>query len=129
MPLTRMGYDAVVLKGALDKWSYIEIDNGRVTYQDASNLVGKDSFETEEILKDKYKGRGAGILTIGPAGEKLVKFAYVNNDRGRSAGRTGTGAVLGSKRVKAAVFIGDRRKELGLGLKFNPHTQLHHYIT
>ncbi|HUV07342.1 MAG TPA: aldehyde ferredoxin oxidoreductase family protein, partial [Spirochaetia bacterium] len=111
LPLSRIGYDAVVLAGALDKWCYLEIDNGKVAYKDAGDLLGKDSFETEEVLQERYKGRGASVMTIGPAGERLVKYAYVNNDRGRCAGRTGVGAVLGSKKIKAVVFIGDRKKE------------------
>ncbi len=111
LPISRIGYDAIILDGACDTWSYLEFRNGDVTYHDASFLVGKDSFETEEILEEKYKGEKAAVLTIGPAGENLVKYAYVNNDHGRSLGRTGVGAVLGSKKIKALVFIGTLQKE------------------
>jgi aldehyde:ferredoxin oxidoreductase len=108
--ITKTGYDAIVLSGALNKWSYLEIKNNSVSFQDAHSLIGKDSFETEELLKEKYEGQKAAILTIGPAGEKLVKYAYINNDFGRCLGRTGAGAVMGSKKIKALVFIGDQNK-------------------
>ena len=111
LPISRIGYDAIILDGACDTWSYLEFRNGTVTAHDASFLLGKDSFETEDILEEKYKEEKAAVLTIGPAGENLVKYAYVNNDHGRSLGRTGVGAVLGSKKIKALVFIGTRQKE------------------
>lgn len=108
--IARTGYDAFVFDGAFDGWKYIEVNNGNVDFKNAAFLLGKDSLETEKILKEKYKGQKAGILTIGPAGEKLVKFAYINNDFGRCLGRTGVGAVMGSKKIKAIVFIGDQEK-------------------
>ncbi|NOR14380.1 MAG: aldehyde:ferredoxin oxidoreductase [Candidatus Aminicenantes bacterium] len=111
LPMAKTGYDAIVIHGASKHWSYLEITNNSVQFKDAAFLIGKDSLETEIILKDRYKGQNAGILTIGPAGENLVKFAYINNDLGRCLGRTGLGAVLGSKKVKALVFIGNLDKE------------------
>ncbi len=111
LPLTKTGYDAVAIHGVLEQWSYLEIKNNSVSFKDADFLIGKDALETENILKEKYPGKKVGILTIGPAGENLVKFAYINNDLGRCIGRTGTGAVMGSKRIKAMVFIGDQDKE------------------
>jgi aldehyde:ferredoxin oxidoreductase len=119
LPMSRTGYDAFVLDGAFDNWTFIEVKNSFVSFKNADFLVGKDSLETEQILKEKYQGRKAGILTIGPAGENLVKFAYVNNDSGRCLGRTGIGAVMGSKKIKALVFIGDQQKQSadGDGLK------------
>ena len=85
--------------------------NGSVAFKSADFLLGKDSLETEQVLKETYKEQKAGILTIGPAGENLVKFAYVNNDFGRCLGRTGIGAVMGSKKIKAMVFIGSQEKQ------------------
>ncbi len=111
LPITKTGYDAVAIHGVLEQWSYLEIRNNSVSFKDADFLIGRDALETEAILKEKYPGKRAGILTIGPAGENLVKFAYINNDLGRCIGRTGTGAVMGSKRLKAMVFIGDQDKE------------------
>jgi len=109
--IAKTGTDAFILDGAFDSWTYVEVRNGDVSFKPADFLVGKDSLETERILKEKYAGLKAGILTIGPAGENLVKFAYVNNDFGRCLGRTGIGAVMGSKKIKAMVFIGDREKQ------------------
>jgi len=109
--VARTGYDAIVFQGALKRWSYLEIKNRSVSFKDAEFLIGQDALETERILAQKYSGQKVGILTIGPAGENLVKFAYINNDQGRCLGRTGTGAVMGSKRIKAIVFIGDQSKE------------------
>lgn len=111
LPIAKTGYDAIIFHGALEKWSYLVIKNDSVEFKDAEFLVGKDSFETEEILTEKYPKPKASVLTIGPAGEHGVKFAYINNDRGRCLGRTGTGTVLGSKKIKALVFIGDQNKE------------------
>jgi aldehyde:ferredoxin oxidoreductase len=109
--LAKTGYDAFALNGAFDAWTYVEVRNGSISFKPADFLVGEDSLETERILKEKYAGLKAAILTIGPAGENLVKFAYVNNDFGRCLGRTGIGAVMGSKKIKAMVFMGDQEKE------------------
>lgn len=109
--IAKTGYDAITINGALKKWSYLEVKNDSVSFKDAEFLVGEDSLEAEKILKEKYQGQRVGILTIGPAGENLVKFAYVNNDFGRCLGRTGVGAVMGSKKIKAMVFIGDQDKK------------------
>lgn len=110
-PLSRIGYDAFVFEGALADWGYLEIDASGVDYHDAGSLMGKDALETERLLRERYPGRESAVLTIGPAGEKLVLYAYVNNDYGRCLGRTGIGAVLGSKRIKALVFRGSLGKE------------------
>ncbi|MBN1834549.1 MAG: aldehyde ferredoxin oxidoreductase family protein [Spirochaetales bacterium] len=110
-PMSGVGYDAFVLQGRLERWGYLEITPGGVGYHDATELIGKDALETERLLRERYPGRDTAVLTIGPAGEKLVRFAYVNNDHGRCLGRTGIGAVLGSKRVKALVFRGGVSKE------------------
>jgi aldehyde:ferredoxin oxidoreductase len=110
-PISRIGYDAFVLEGALAEWGVLEIAASGVNYHDAGSLMGKDALETERLLRERYPGRDTAVLTIGPAGEKLVRYAYVNNDHGRCLGRAGIGAVLGSKRLKALVFRGSRGKE------------------
>lgn len=109
--MAKTGYDAFVLDGAFNEWTFIEVNNGSVSFKDGGFLEGKDSLETERILREQYGRKKAGILTIGPAGENLVKFAYINNDFGRCLGRTGVGAVMGSKKIKAMVFIGDEEKQ------------------
>ncbi|MGH9197199.1 MAG: aldehyde ferredoxin oxidoreductase family protein, partial [Acidimicrobiia bacterium] len=75
---------------------------------DAGNLWGKGVWDTEDILRDETGLPDAKILSIGPAGENLVRFAAILNDRHRAAGRSGVGAVLGSKNLKAIVARGDR---------------------
>ncbi len=111
LPIAKTGYDAIVINGKAENWTYLEIRNKSVSFKEASFLVGKDSLQTEEELRRLYPGQNVAILTIGPAGENLVKFAYINNDKGRSLGRTGLGAVMGSKKIKALVFIGNQNKE------------------
>ncbi|MFC1863646.1 aldehyde ferredoxin oxidoreductase family protein, partial [Thermodesulfobacteriota bacterium] len=99
------GYDAVFVTGASEKPVYLLVNNGHPELHDAGHLWGKDCYETEDILISGL-GRGVKVVCIGPAGEKMVRFASVMNDRGRAAGRAGLGAVLGSKKLKAIVVGG-----------------------
>jgi len=101
------GYDAVVISGAAEKPSYISIDDDRVEIREASKYWGRGAIETEKALLDDL-GEDFRVATIGPAGEKLVRFACVSHDFGRQAGRTGIGAVLGSKKVKAIAVRGSK---------------------
>ena len=101
------GYDMIILEGVSDAPVTVVINDDRVTFRDASQLWGKGSFETEEALK-KQLGDNYQIASIGPAGENKVVFACVNHDFGRQAGRTGIGAVLGSKKVKAIAVKGSQ---------------------
>ncbi len=104
------GIDAIIVTGRAQNPVYILIENGEVKIEDASDLWGKNAFETERRIKEKA-GRETSILTIGIAGEKLVKFACINNDYWRQAGRTGGGAVFGSKNLKA-IAIKSTKKEV-----------------
>lgn len=120
------GYDAVFVTGSAKKPVYLLIQNGRPELRDASHLWGKDCYETEDILVSEL-GRGVKVLCIGQAGENMVRFAAVMNDRGRAAGRSGLGAVLGSKKLKAVVVAGrmkvpvfDRQRLDGLRKKYRP---------
>jgi len=108
-PLTSTGYDIVMIKGASTTPIWIEIMPGCVLFHDAREIWGKDTFETEDYLKQKSRGRYPGIMVIGPAGENLVRFAVIKNDRHRVAGRTGMGAVLGSKKIKGLSCSGDMK--------------------
>ena len=110
------GFDAIILTGKADRPTALTITPEGVEFHDAEDLWGSDSIVTEEIAVQKFaansgKYRKPGAITIGPAGEKLVKFALIANDKWRCAGRTGAGAVMGSKLVKAIVFQGDRKRE------------------
>ena len=101
------GYDAVVIGGKADKPSYLFIDGDRVEIRDAKNYWGKGSTEAEKMLKQDL-GEEFQIAVIGLAGENQVCFACVSHDFGRQAGRTGIGAVLGSKNLKAIAIRGDK---------------------
>ena len=111
-PLSRTGYDAIIMKGASDKPVYLEITNGQVIFHDAQHLWGKDTYQTEDSIREAAGRKNAGIVVIGPAGENLVRFAVIENNYWRSAGRNGAGAVLGSKKVKGIVFYGDARRSV-----------------
>jgi len=104
--LKQAGYDAIALSGVSKKPVYIMIDDGDVEIRDAEEYWGMGALATEERLKKDIGDNGIHVLSIGPAGEKLVKFACITSDYGRNAGRTGMGAIMGSKRVKAIVVRG-----------------------
>jgi aldehyde:ferredoxin oxidoreductase len=99
------GYDAVFFTGISKKPVYLVIDNGKAEIKAAGPLWGKDCGETEDLLKNEY-GQEAEIACIGPAGEKLSLIAAVINNKGRAAARSGLGAVMGSKKLKAIVAKG-----------------------
>ncbi|MFN2436696.1 MAG: aldehyde ferredoxin oxidoreductase family protein, partial [Desulfotignum sp.] len=96
--------------GAAASAVWIEISDTAVVFHDATHLWGKDTYETEDAVKQLCGTKDAAALVIGPAGENLVKFAVIENDYWRSAGRTGMGAVMGSKNIKALVFHGEQKK-------------------
>ncbi len=101
------GFDGLLIKGAASEPVYLLVKDGEVTIEDASDLWGKTTHEVHEILRRRH-GEEADVMAIGPAGENLVKFAnWINNDE-RAAGRNGTGAVAGSKKLKAIVIVGDK---------------------
>ncbi|MBN2061219.1 MAG: hypothetical protein JW882_12470 [Deltaproteobacteria bacterium] len=101
------GYDALAIRGIAHKPAYILIDNGAVIIKDASRLWGKSTFDTVESLKADL-GKGISILTIGPAGEKLVTFANVISDD-IASGSGGLGAIMGSKMLKAIAVAGRKK--------------------
>lgn len=103
--LKRAGWDAIVIHGAGDKWVNLFIDDERVHFRPAAKLLSLNTYETEEKIRDILGDDQIRSATIGPAGEKLVRFANVTND-GRQAGRTGHGAVWGSKKLKALSIRG-----------------------
>lgn len=102
------GHDVLILEGAAERPVYLFIDRNGAQVRDAAHLWGKGCHETEDLLLAENRGEGElQVMTIGPAGERLVRFACLTHDYGRQAGRTGMGAVMGSKRVKAIVLRGD----------------------
>ena len=102
------GYDAVFFTGISAKPVYLLIDNGKAELKDAAKLWGKDTFETQDILRAEH-GKELEVACIGPAGEKLSFIAAVMNNKGRAAGRSGLGAVMGSKKLKAIAVKGNMK--------------------
>jgi aldehyde:ferredoxin oxidoreductase len=93
--LKKAGYDGMVIRGRSNHPCYLKIDDGGVEIREADSIWGKDSFETERMLKESERNPSAGVSSIGPAGENLGKFACINSDFYRQAGRGGVGAVMG----------------------------------
>jgi aldehyde:ferredoxin oxidoreductase len=109
------GFDAIVIHGKANSPVWLDIDEKGVVFHSADNLWGLDTFQTEDRVKARVKetrpkSGKCGVVCIGPAGENLVVFAVIENDYWRSAGRTGTGAVMGSKKIKAIAFKGSLKK-------------------
>jgi aldehyde:ferredoxin oxidoreductase len=104
--LKRAGYDAVIFKGKAEKPSYVWIDDDSVQILDASHIWGKPPAETEDAIKEELGDYYVRVASIGPAGEKLVRIACIINEKSRAAGRTGMGAVMGSKNLKAIALRG-----------------------
>lgn len=108
--IKQCGYDGIFFKGSSSKPVYLLIDDHGPNLRDASHLWGKDAVETEAILQAEYGGkRKPAIAAIGQAGEKCSLISGIVNDGGRLAARSGLGAVMGSKKLKAVVLIGSKR--------------------
>jgi len=109
------GFDAIVVSGKATQPTVLTITPDEVIFHDAGDVWGMETFQAEEEVVRRFAPnqegyRKPGAITIGPAGENLVRFAIIANDKWRCAGRAGVGAVLGSKLVKAMVFQGDRKR-------------------
>lgn len=108
--IKQCGYDGIFFKGMAEKPVYLVIDHEGARLEDASPFWGKDAIETENLLEEKHKtNRKPAIATIGPAAEKLSLIAGISNDRGRFAARSGCGAVMGAKKLKAVVLAGNKK--------------------
>jgi aldehyde:ferredoxin oxidoreductase len=104
--LKRAGYDAIIIKNKAEKPVYLWIDDDSVQLLDAAHLTGKSPAETEETIKTDLGDYYIRIAAIGLAGEKLSRIACIINEKTRAAGRTGLGAVMGSKNLKAIAVRG-----------------------
>ena len=109
--LKAAGYDGLIITGAAAAPVYLLVENGRAELRDAADLWGSDTYATDDALKARH-GAAARTLSIGPAGEALVRYAAVVPDKGHVAGRTGMGAVMGSKHLKAIVALGKGKPEV-----------------
>ena len=110
--LKESGYDGIMVTGKADRPVYLWIQDGVAEIRDAAHLWGKDTYETQQVLKDELKESGLSVTCVGPAGENLVKYACIINDRGRAAGRCGLGALMGSKNLKAVAVSGKLRPDV-----------------
>ena len=106
--IKRAGYDAVILTGKAERPVYLWIDDDSVQILDAEQIWGKSPSETEDAIKDEIGDYYVRVASIGLAGEKLSKIASIINEKTRAAGRTGLGAVMGSKNLKAIAVRGTR---------------------
>lgn len=111
------GYDMIIIQGASKTPVYLTIEDESINLRNATHLWEKDTFETEEIVK-KDHGKKFQVLSIGPAGENLVRYACINHDKGRQFGRCGAGAVMGSKRLKALAVKGSGNVEISKQAQF-----------
>jgi aldehyde:ferredoxin oxidoreductase len=109
--LKMAGYDAVFFTGISDNPVYLYIDEEKVELKDAGILWGKNTYEVEDTLEKEY-GKDTGIVTIGISGEKLSLISCTVSDRGAVAGRSGLGAVMGSKKLKALVTRGNSKVQV-----------------
>ncbi len=105
--IKKCGYDAILIKGKANNPKYISIIEGEKKIIDASDLWGVDAIETEAKIKEKHGN--VQVACIGQAGEKLSLISGIVNDKGRIAGRSGFGALMGSKKLKAIVLKGDKK--------------------
>jgi len=110
--LKKAGFDAIIIKGNSPTPVYLYIRDSEVEIKDATRLWGKDTGETQRIIKEELTDDKIRIAQIGPAGENLVRFANIVNELKHFNGRNGLGAVMGSKKLKAIAVRGTKPIEL-----------------
>jgi aldehyde:ferredoxin oxidoreductase len=111
-PMSRTGYDAFIFEEASKDPVWIEISDQKVIFHEAEDLWGKDTYSTEDEVLKRVNQKGAKAIVIGPAGENLIRYAVIENDYWRSLGRTGVGAVMGTKKIKAIAFHGEKKRSV-----------------
>ncbi len=107
--LKRAGWDTIIFEGVSPKPVYLWIKDDQVELRDASHLWGKETYDVQEQIRQETGERNARVAQIGPAGEKLVRVSNIIHDAARAAGRTGLGALMGSKKLKAIAVRGSQR--------------------
>ncbi len=112
MELKRAGYDALIFEGAAEKPVYLWINNGKIEIRAAADLWGLEVAETQNQIRAELGDKNIRTAVIGPAGENLVRFACILHDTTHAAGRTGIGAVMGSKKLKAIAVRGTRPPQI-----------------
>jgi aldehyde:ferredoxin oxidoreductase len=106
------GYDGLIIQGTSRRWLYLYIGDEKAELRDANHLIGLDTYETSEVLREEMekKEMELSVISIGPSGEHLVRFAGVFVDKGHSASHNGPGAVMGSKKLKAITTLRGRKQ-------------------
>jgi aldehyde:ferredoxin oxidoreductase len=110
--MRRAGLDGIIVEGKAAKPVYLWIRDGEVQIKDAAHLWGKKTADVQEAIRTELGDKLVRIAQIGPAGENLVRFSCVMNDLKEAAGRGGTGAVMGSKNLKAIAIKGTKTPEV-----------------
>ncbi|PKP58658.1 aldehyde ferredoxin oxidoreductase [Candidatus Atribacteria bacterium HGW-Atribacteria-1] len=110
--LKKAGFDVIIIKGSSSVPVYLYIEDGKIEIKDATHLWGKDTGETQKIIKEELTDDKIRIAQIGPAGENLVRFANIVNELKHFNGRNGLGAVMGSKKLKAIAVRGTKPIDL-----------------
>ena len=105
------GWDGIIVTGRADRPVYLYLNQGKAEIRDAAGIWGRDTYETQQIIKDELADDQVSVACIGTAGEKLIKYACIVNDKGRAAGRCGLGALMGSKNLKAVAASGNLKPE------------------
>ncbi|TFG58684.1 MAG: aldehyde ferredoxin oxidoreductase, partial [Spirochaetales bacterium] len=103
--LKKAGFDALIVEGRADVWTWLVIQDGRVEFRSAEGMLGMMTNAAQDAMKDELGDKKFAAMSIGPAGEKLVRLAYINVDE-RAFGRGGGGAVMGSKKLKGIAVKG-----------------------
>jgi aldehyde:ferredoxin oxidoreductase len=107
------GYDGIIIRGRSERPVWLSIVEGQAPrLNDASHIWGQDTYQTQQSLREELDDQRARVASIGPAGENQVLYAAIMNDHGRAAGRTGMGAVMGSKNLKAIAVRGSSKVPL-----------------
>ena len=109
--MRRAGFDGIIVEGKSPKPVYLFLHDGQAEIKDASKLWGHTTKETEDMIRDENNDKRIRIASIGPGGENMIKFACIINDLKEAAGRGGTGAVMGSKNLKAIAARGTQAPE------------------
>lgn len=109
--LKKAGYDALILEGKSDTPVYIVINDDEIEIREASHLWGRETGEVQDMILDDLNDKSFKVAQIGPAGEKLVKYACISNNLKHYNGRNGLGAVMGSKNLRAIAVKGTKKLE------------------
>ena len=107
------GFDAIVIQGRCAQPSVLTMHPDGVDFHEAGDIWGLETYAAEDAVNERFahsEYRKKGAVVVGPAAENLIRFAVVENDYWRSAGRTGAGTVMGSKKLKGVLFTGDRKR-------------------